>query len=123
MTASNKTTSSRLRHKLSLQQDSHTPDGAGGYQKSWSTLMDLWAEIIPITTSGAGNRRSSGKEILMAGQVQSEISHKILLRYQDGITPAMRLLYESRVFNIRYVANSGERRNTLELLVQEGVAT
>ena len=85
--------------------------------------MDLWAEIIPITTSGAGNRRSSGKEILMAGQVQSEISHKILLRYQDGITPAMRLLYESRVFNIRYVANSGERRNTLELLVQEGVAT
>ena len=120
-----KNTCSRLRHRLTLQQEVNTADGAGGYAGTWTNIVDLWAEIIPLIGSGSSNTRNSGKEILFSGQLQAEISYRILLRFQSSltITPAMRLVYESRIFNIRSVANSSENRETLELLVQEGVPT
>ena len=123
MMGSKKTTASRLRHKLTLQQEVQTPDGAGGTSKSWTNITDLWAEIIPISGSSSKLNASAGKEIFYGAQVQAEVSHKILLRYRDGVTPDMRLVFESRIFNIRSVANIEERRDRLELLVQEGVAT
>ena len=124
MTIKSKNTCSRLRHRLTLQQEVKTADGAGGYAKTWSNVVDLWAEIIPIT-GGSSGTKNAGKKILFGGQIEAEISHRILLRFQSSIaiTSAMRLLYESRIFNIRYVANTAEARDTLELLVQEGVAT
>jgi SPP1 family predicted phage head-tail adaptor len=81
----------------------------------------VWAEIIPLTGSGA-SAKGSGREISFAGQLQAEISHRILMRYQPGITAAMRIAYENRVFNIRSVVITGENRETLEILAQEGVA-
>jgi len=117
-----KTTSSRLRHRLTLQQEIETPDGAGGYSRSWQNIADLWAEIVPLVGAGS-SARGSGKEAPFAGQLQADISHRILLRYRDGITADMRLLYENRAFNIRSVANLNEDRDTLQLLVQEGVAS
>lgn len=123
MMGKKKNTTSRLKHRLTLQQEVQTPDGAGGYVKSWTNVIDLWAEILPITASGSGGGRSSGREMLIAGQIQAEISHRIVLRYRTGITAAMRLVYESRIFNIRHVANVLESNETLELLVQEGAGS
>ncbi|NBX02713.1 MAG: head-tail adaptor protein [Alphaproteobacteria bacterium] len=108
-----KNTTSRLRHKLLLQQEVRLSDGVGGYAKSWQNIAELWAEIKPV----------SGNEQLFAGQVQSTASHKVLLRYRSGITVGMRFVFDGRTFNIRSVFNVDERRDTLELLVQEGVAT
>ena len=121
MIGAKKTTSSRLRHKLTLQQEVQTPDGAGGSVRSWQNVADLWAEIIPIGGSSSKLNLSAGKEVMVGGQVQAEVSHRILLRYRDGVLPSMRLVFESRIFNIRSVANIEERREKLELLVQEGV--
>ena len=123
MIGNTKNTCSRLRHRLTLQQKVDTADGAGGYTKTWSDIVDLWAEIIPMTGADSALNKGGGKKILFGGQVQSEISHKILLRYRDGVTAAMRLVYEDRIFNIRYVADTQESRETLVILAQEGVAT
>lgn len=114
---------STLRHRLSLQDEVMAPDGAGGYSKSWQTVAELWAEIEPVT--GADSRISSlaGKETVLGGQLQSEVTHRIYLRYRAGVTPAQRLLFDNRAFNIRYAVNSEERGDTLVLLAQEGVAT
>lgn len=116
-----KNTVSRLRHRLTLQQEVQTADGAGGYTRSWSAVADVWAEIQSVSgTASSGSR--GGKEILYAGQLQSQVTHKILLRYRDGVTPGMRLVFENRAFNIVYLADAGEDWDTLELLVIEGVA-
>jgi SPP1 family predicted phage head-tail adaptor len=109
--------SSRLRHRLTLQQEVLTPDGAGGYARTWSNIADLWAEIIPF--SGNMNR---SQETTVAAQLQSEISHRILLRYQSGVTAGMRLLFGSRAFNIISIANREEAGEVLELLATEGGA-
>lgn len=105
-----KTTASSLRQRLTLQTEVQTPDSAGGYVRTWEDIADLWAEIIPV----------SGRERLFGGQLQSEISHRIVLRYRDGITAGQRLVFENRAFNIRYVSNTMEANETLELLAEEG---
>ena len=117
MIGEKKNTVSRLRHRITLQQEIKTADGAGGYTRSWQNVTDLWAEINIISS-----RFRYGRERLYAGQIQSELTHKIIIRYRSGITASMRLLFENRVFNIRSIANLQENDEILELLVEEGVA-
>ena len=105
-------TCSRLRQRLTLQREVRTPDDAGGYARSWEDVADVWAEIIPVR----------GNERLFGHQLQSEVSHKIMLRYRADVSAGMRLLFENRAFNIRYVINSAEEGETLELLADEGSA-
>jgi SPP1 family predicted phage head-tail adaptor len=107
------TTSSRLRHRLTLQAEVMTPDGAGGYVRTWNDVANIWAEIIPF----------SGRERFFSGKIQAETTHRILLRYRSDITAAHRLMFENRIFNIRAIMNAREQRDVLELLVEEGVAT
>lgn len=113
---------SRLKHRLSLQQEVLTADDAGGFVRGWQEIAQLWADLQPITGGGSKLNTSSGKEVFMAGQVQAQISHRITLRWREGVSPSMRLVFEGRAFNIRYVADIGEANEVLELLVQEGVA-
>jgi SPP1 family predicted phage head-tail adaptor len=101
---------SRLRHKMQLQEEVRTPDDAGGYARSWKTIAEPWAEIMPY----------SGNERLLGAQLQAEITHIITLRYRAGVTSAMRLVFEKRAFNIRSVRNAAERDNSLEIAAVEG---
>jgi SPP1 family predicted phage head-tail adaptor len=105
--------SSRLKHRLSLQQEVLSSDGMGGYVKTWEVLAELWAEIRPL----------GGLEVFFSGQLNARATHKIRLRYRSGVTSAMRLVFGERVFNIRSVHNIDEKNDMLELLVEEGVAT
>jgi SPP1 family predicted phage head-tail adaptor len=98
------------------------PDGAGGYSRSWQNVAELWAEVEPLTGADARISSLGGKEILQGGQLQSEVTHRVLIRYRAGVSAAQRLLFDNRAFNIRFVVNNGERQDTLMLLVQEGVA-
>lgn len=113
-----KNTTTRLRHRLTLQQEVKTPDGAGGYTRAWQNIADLWAEISPIST-----RVIYGSEKLFAGQMQASLSHKVTIRYRSGLSTAMRLLFDNRIFNIRAIYNVQENKDVIELLVEEGVAS
>lgn len=118
-----KNSCSRLKHRVSLQQEVVTSDDAGGFTRTWQEIDVLWAEMQPLT--GGGDSRlntSAGKEVFAAGQVQAQISHRIFLRWRGDVLPSMRLVFEGRAFNIRYVAAVKEEKEMLELLVQEGVA-
>lgn len=104
---------SQLRHKLVLQQEIRTADDIGGYTRTWKDIVELWAEITPL----------SGSERMLGGKAQSELTHKIRLRYRSGIAPGMRILFDKRTFNIRSVINVQESNEILEILAEEGVAT
>ncbi len=117
-----KNTCSRLKHRLSLQEEVTADDDAGGFTRSWVEVAVLWGEMEPITSGDSRLNTSAGKEIFASGQVQAVISHRIFIRWREGVTPAMRLVFENRAFNIRYVAALHEQRELMELQVQEGVA-
>lgn len=108
-----KNTTSRLRHKMSLQDEIKTPDGAGGFTRSWKTVADIWAEITPL----------SGRETFFASRLQSAVSHKIAIRYRKGISAGQRLVYDNRLFNIRSISNEQANNEVIELLVEEGVGS
>jgi SPP1 family predicted phage head-tail adaptor len=104
--------SGELRKRATLQTETQTPDGAGGYALAWADVATVWVEIQPL----------SGSEVLAAGHLEGHVTHKVTLRYISGMTTDMRLLYGGRVFNVRSVMNVDERNRWTELLVEEGAA-
>lgn len=103
---------SRLRQRIEFQSPNDAPDGAGGVTRGWQHHAYAWAEMRAI----------AGKEMLDNEQLQSPVTHRIAIRYRDDITTAMRVVYDSRVFNVRSVVNRAEKSAFLELLAEEGVA-
>ena len=99
----------KLKHRLTLQSKVRTTDGQGGYTEAWSHVADLWAFIEP----------SKGYERIYAMQAQTPITHRVTIRYRAGITTAMRLLYGSRVFEIKEIINPEEANVSLRLLCLE----
>lgn len=102
-----------MRQRIRIEQPVHTPDGLGGYTRSWETVTTVWAEI----SGGQGDER------LVAGQLTSQATHRIRLRWRDDITPVMRAVFGTRVFAIRAVAEHDGKRRSLELIVEEGAGS
>ncbi len=98
-----------LRHRLTLEQPVSSPDGAGGVTITWSALKVLWARIEPKT----------GRETFTHDQMETVISHEITARYDAAIRPNMRLLKNSRIFEILAVINLEEKSRWQQILVRE----
>lgn len=105
----------KLRHRVTIQKLISTPDGGGGSTKTWIDDATVWAAIEPLR----------GGERYVAQQVQSELTHKITMRYREGIKPQMRIKYKDRIkdriFEIWSVIDIDERRIWLEMLCSEVV--
>ena len=98
-----------LRHRATIQQLVNIDDGAGGSIETWENVATVWAAIEPLR----------GNERYTAQQVQSTLTHKVTIRYREGIKPQMRLTYEGRIFDIESVIDIEERHRWLELLCSE----
>ena len=101
-----------LRHKIELQRQQRTPDGIGGFEVVWETYLTTFAYIAPL----------SGTESLVGMQIQDSVTHRIYMRYKDGILAEDRVLFQGRTFNIRSVLDLEERRRYIEMRAEEGVA-
>lgn len=102
----------RLRHRIAIQSASESLDDFGSTTKVWSTDTTVWGHVEPL----------SGQEKFEAQQVVGEVTHKITTRYySSGITPDMRLVYDSRTFEILSVIDVREHNRAMELLCKEMV--
>jgi SPP1 family predicted phage head-tail adaptor len=108
----------RLRHRITIENLVETPDGAGGFVSSWTSVATVWAELLPITA----NVLAAGSEVLNDMQIENKQGFRITLRFMSGITAKMRITHNGRVFNIRRVVNVNERNEALEIFAEEGVA-
>lgn len=103
----------RMRDRVSIQSETRTSDGRGGYTKTWTTLATVWAQISPLRAA----------EQVEAGALQGVTVFRATIRYRDDVTTPMRVLWGSRVFNIRGITNTDERKRFTELLCEEKVTT
>ncbi len=101
-----------LRHSITIQTFTKTRVAGGGHTRAWATHVTARACIEPLT----------GRERRHAMQLQDSVSHKITIRYQAGIIPAMRILFGTRLFNIRAAINLEERNKWIEIMADEGEA-
>ena len=84
------------------------PDGSGA---QWTCTGDgsINAAIYPVR----------GQEAVDNAKLELSTTHRIRIRYMSGITPSMRVLFGSRVFNIVQIINPEERNVYLEFMAEE----
>lgn len=99
----------RLRHRITLQTRSATLDAAGNRPAAWTDDATVWGAVEPL----------SGRELIAAQAAQSEVTHKLTLRWRAGVTAAMRVAFGSRTFEILSLANRDERGAELTLMCKE----
>ncbi len=106
----------KLRHRVSIQIETLVEDGMGGYTSGgWnavSGMSSVPAAIMPLTS----------KEQLDAMKLESVITNKIRIRYRSGITSKHRIVFGSRIFNIKGAPINWDEKNvSLDLLVTEQI--
>lgn len=101
---------SKLRHRITLQLLVETQNDYGEDVKKWEDGATVWASINSL----------SPREFFAAEKQNSEITHKINLRYVPGILPNMRVKFQNRTFEIIGPPINYEERNIeLQLLCKE----
>lgn len=102
----------RLRHRITIQ--AYREVGRTRFNEpimDWCDVARVWASVEPI----------SGREYWASAQVQSEVTHRIRIRYRPGIKPTMRVLYQGREFEIESVIDYQARHEFLQLMCKEAV--
>jgi len=102
----------QLRHKISIQEQTDTSDGMGGFSTSWSDITGMesvQAAIWPL----------SSKESLDSMKLELSVTHKIRIRYRSGITAKNRIAFGARIFNIISLTNHDERDISWDILATE----
>jgi SPP1 family predicted phage head-tail adaptor len=79
-----------LRAELSLQSAMATPDGMGGHVENWTEIATVFGRIEPVSAA-----RYHG-----ADQTMETVTHRITLRWRDGVAAGMRFAKGERVFDI-----------------------
>lgn len=99
-----------LRHEIDIQAHTETPADDGTVARSWANVATDWrAAVIPLR----------GKEYFEARQVKDTTTHRIRIRYYDGLTPKHRIIHDSRTFNIETVINVDELDHEMDVMCQE----
>ena len=101
----------KLRHKVNLQSSTQAQDGYGEESKTWSTDESIFAQIQPLR----------GTELIEYQQLSTELTHRIIIRYNSSVTPKKRILWGTRIFDINVVRNIDEKNVYQELLCKEKV--
>lgn len=100
-----------LRHRVTIQYAVETQNSYGEPVASWQDVATVWAAVEPLR----------GREYFDAQATQARVDHRIRIRYRAGITPRMRVLFGSRVFEIQAVIEPESRRRELHLMCEEAV--
>jgi SPP1 family predicted phage head-tail adaptor len=106
----------KLKHLVQVQRDvGVSTDTVGSPVRAWQSVRTTWAAIEPLATSG--------RELLQGAQITADMTHKLTLRYRatPAITPAMRVLFGSRIFQIGGVAHTEELQRETLLYCKEQV--
>lgn len=102
----------RLRHRVTIQQSTQSRGVNGEVIDSWGTYAaDVPAEVYPL----------SGKEYIAAGAQRGQVTAKVTVRYDSGITELMRLTFDGVTYAIHAVLPDPSARRHMTLMVSEGV--
>ena len=105
--------SGKLRKAIEIQQLVKTPDGMGGYSETWATFCRVYGRQI---FGGKGWRAAA-----QTGAEQTESLQRSCweTRFVSGITPAMRMKSDNRIFEIEAVYDPSSKRERLEIICTE----
>ncbi|PEJ48233.1 head-tail adaptor protein [Bacillus sp. AFS002410] len=106
--------SGSFRHKITFQKEAESGivDELDQKEDIWENVKSVWSMIKTI----------KGSEYLSTGTTQATIISRFIIRYTDGITSDMRIMYNNRLFDIiEPPINDDEAYETLTILAKERV--
>lgn len=98
-----------LRHRLRLQIEERTDDGAGGATIRFRDHCWVWAEVRSTLT----------RTLQEAKKLNPKLTHTARMRYRVGVLPDMRLVYGAQVLRIDSVTDPTGERIELVALCEE----
>jgi SPP1 family predicted phage head-tail adaptor len=96
-------------HRITLQKKFTTKDPEGLPLETWQNIATIWAAIEPLR----------GREYFQAATVKSQNMTRFTTRYRKGITSEMRILYDSKLYDIQSIIDVEGRHQQLELMAKE----
>lgn len=98
-----------LRNYVTIQQPASDQDDRGEDTATWTTLGQVYAEILPI----------GAREIDVARGFAPTVSHRIRIRYRSDVTTLMRITFDSRTFAINGAVDQDGRKRELMIFATE----
>ncbi|MGX1087425.1 phage head closure protein [Pseudomonas sp. AP3_22 TE3818] len=107
----------KLKHRVQIQHKVTAQDQQTGEQltEQWVEFARVWASVEDL----------SARDFIAAQAGQSEAKSRVVIRYREGITPAMRVvLDDGTVCGIvgPPLADANSRKEYLTILVTSGVS-
>jgi SPP1 family predicted phage head-tail adaptor len=101
-----------LRHPITIQRQVKVKNDSGGQDITWVNHKSMKAQVKP----------KSGRERMYGMQLESPLTHTIIIRYADDILTVDRVNFNGRLMQVRAVRNLEEMNRWIELSCEEGVA-
>jgi SPP1 family predicted phage head-tail adaptor len=104
----------QLRHPVEIQEDRGTQRTTSGVPvPDWRTVDTVYMAIEPVR----------GREYANANRQIADVTHMIWMRYNPDVTvtPANRLKFGARIFDVEAVLNEEERNYLLRIEAKEEV--
>lgn len=99
-----------LRHKITIQSIGTTTNDFGEIEEgNYQDFKTVWASITPI----------SGKESFLSNTDFAMVTHKIKIRFIEGLNASMQIVFQGRKFRIKNIRNFAEMGKELEILAEE----
>lgn len=83
----------KLSDRVTLQAESRTPNGQGGFDTGWTDVATIWAEVFPL----------SGDEAIIAQIERAVARFRVTIRKRADVTAKNRLMWKGQVLAIKAV--------------------
>jgi SPP1 family predicted phage head-tail adaptor len=102
----------KLRHALTLENETRSDDGCGGFTSAWSAIASVWGSI----------EAAGAEEETAADRTLASVTHRITIRHRAGVLPAQRFTHAGRIFRIEGARDPDGRKRFLVCDCREEIA-
>lgn len=102
-----------LKHRITIQQFTTTVNNNGFEVEDWINYKTIWASISNL----------HGREYFQAAAVQAEKTIKFTVRYNQNINTDMRIVFNSKNYDIKFIDNIKYENKFMEIQGLEVVAS
>lgn len=100
---------STLNRRMTLEAQTLTPDGGGGYTTGWYTIATIWASIEPV----------SGGDVFGPDASEARVKYRVTLRRRSDVLAGMRVNDGGRLFAIHAVLDDVPQSQFLPLMTEK----
>lgn len=100
-----------MNQRITLQSPVRVSDGMGGFTLTFTDEADIWAAIWPVPAS----------EVIQANSPTMVATHRVRIRYRDGVKPSWRIAHGDKYYNIVSVIDPSMGGRWLDIVCKEAV--